>query len=153
MERLAPNLSLIAIARVCLPRWRKQLRKSIVTSRARPLLMRRYSYCYLSICSPLPPSPLPLPQAEKCNPPLEEGDQLLYINSKSVTHCRHEEVIGMIRASREQSPCELILIVKPKDLSRTNPIVRSVLIDMYMYMLSWQSTRSREQSVVGSNPT
>ena len=82
--------------------------------------------------SPTPPSPpsplllllLSLSQAEKSNPPLEEGDQLLYINSKPVTHCRHEEVIGMIRASHDQTPCDLILIVKPKDLSRTNPIVR-----------------------------
>ena len=33
----------------------------------------------------------------------------------------------MIRASRDKTPMELILIVKPKDLSRTNPIVRCVL--------------------------
>jgi tyrosine-protein phosphatase non-receptor type 4 len=66
----------------------------------------------------------PQSPAEKSNPPLEEGDQLLYINSRPVSHCRHEEVIDMIRASRERTPCELILIVKPKDLSRTNPIVR-----------------------------
>ena len=71
-----------------------------------------------------PPSPFPSLQAEKSNPPLEEGDQLLYINSKPVSHARHEEVITMIRASRDKTPMELILIVKPKDLSRTNPIVR-----------------------------
>lgn len=64
------------------------------------------------------------PQAEKSNPPLEEGDQLLYINSKPVAQCKHEDVIGLIRASRDQTPAELILIVKPKDLSRTNPVVR-----------------------------
>ena len=38
------SLHLSAIARVCLPRWRKQLRKSIVTSHARPL------YIYMSLC-------------------------------------------------------------------------------------------------------
>jgi tyrosine-protein phosphatase non-receptor type 4 len=67
----------------------------------------------------------PQSPAEKSNPPLEEGDQLLYINSKPVSHSRHEEVISMIRASRDKTPMELILIVKPKDLSRTNPIVRT----------------------------
>ena len=97
-----------------------------------------------------------LVQAALCNPPLEEGDQVLYICGKSVAEKTHEQVIGMIRSSREVDPrwtwlkspfththththnkcalahwmyslphtfSELILIVKPRDLSRINPTI------------------------------
>ena len=43
-------------------------------------------------------------QASLCNPPLEEGDQVLYICGKSVAEKTHDEIIGMIRASREEDP-------------------------------------------------
>ena len=41
-------------------------------------------------------------QAALCNPPLEEGDQVLYICGKSVAEKKHEEIIDMIQASRDQ---------------------------------------------------
>ena len=63
-------------------------------------------------------SPLLSLQASKCNPPLEEGDQIIYINGKSVTESSHDDVILMIKASMESFPPELVLIVKPKDLTR-----------------------------------
>ena len=43
-------------------------------------------------------------QAALCNPPLEEGDQVLYICGKSVAEKTHEDIIKMIQASRDQDP-------------------------------------------------
>ena len=54
-------------------------------------------------------------QAVECNPPVEEGDTVLYINGMSVAEKTHEEVIAMIKASKET----LVIIIKPRDLSRS----------------------------------
>lgn len=68
---------------------------------------------------------IPDSPAVVCNPPVEEGDQVLYINGKSVADRTHEQVIMMIKASQETTPSELVLIIKPRDLSRVNPMVRA----------------------------
>ena len=74
------------------------------------------TYCNSPSLPPsFPPSLPPSLQAAHCNPPLEEGDQVLYINGKSVGDRTHDQVILMLRAGSGE---ELVLIVKPRDLSR-----------------------------------
>ncbi|XP_065896646.1 tyrosine-protein phosphatase non-receptor type 4-like [Dysidea avara] len=60
--------------------------------------------------------------AAKANPSLNEGDQILYINGHSMADQTHEQAVMMIKASKELRPCELVLVIKPHDLSRINPL-------------------------------
>lgn len=87
---------------------------------------------FLSSPLPLPfiplSTPLPTHQAARCNPPVEEGDQVLYINGKSVAEQSHDNVIKMIRTSREQNPNEMVVIVKPRNLTRVIPSSESEAI-------------------------
>lgn len=90
-------------------------------------------FLFLSLSFPLslslsPPPPHPIHQAAKCNPPIEEGDQVLYINGKSVAEQSHDNVIQMIRTSREQNPNEMVVIVKPRNLTRVIPSSESEAI-------------------------
>ena len=64
-------------------------------------------------------------KASHSNPPLQEGDQIIYINGKSVCDCTHDEVILMIRQPTLcRPPGPLTLVIKPCDLNRVNPIIR-----------------------------
>ena len=49
-------------------------------------------------CTLSPPGSAPM-QASHSNPPVEEGDQVLYINGKSTTEKTHEQIINMITSS------------------------------------------------------
>ncbi|XP_064402254.1 tyrosine-protein phosphatase non-receptor type 4-like [Halichondria panicea] len=87
-----------------------------------------------------------------CNPPLEEGDQILYINGKTVTEQTHDRLITMIATSREQSSRELVLIVKPRNLNRINPAPASLSeskLDDPGYMLRESLTILKESLVNG----
>ena len=53
-------------------------------------------------------------QAAKANPPLHEGDQILYINGHSMSDQSHEHAVMLIKASKELKPCELIMVIKPQ---------------------------------------
>ena len=55
-------------------------------------------------------------QAAKANPPLHEGDQILYINGHSMSDQTHEQAVMLIKASKELRPCELIMVIKPQGL-------------------------------------
>jgi tyrosine-protein phosphatase non-receptor type 4 len=51
--------------------------------------------------------------ADRCYPKLSEGDQVLFINSHDVSGLTHEQVVNLIRASRDSPSGELVLMVKP----------------------------------------
>jgi len=51
--------------------------------------------------------------ADLCNPRLNEGDQVLFINGRDVSQHTHEQVVQFIRASRETHSGELELVVRP----------------------------------------
>lgn len=51
--------------------------------------------------------------ADRCYPKLSEGDQVLFINSHDVSGMMHEQVVNLIRASRDSPSGELVLMVKP----------------------------------------
>ena len=53
-------------------------------------------------------------QAANANPPLHEGDQILYINGHSMSDQTHEQAVMLIKASKELRPCELIMVIKPQ---------------------------------------
>ncbi|PSN43489.1 Tyrosine-protein phosphatase non-receptor type 4 [Blattella germanica] len=51
--------------------------------------------------------------ADRCYPKLNEGDQVLFINNHDVAGMMHEQVVNLIRASRDSPTGELMLMVKP----------------------------------------
>lgn len=51
--------------------------------------------------------------ADKCNPRLNEGDQVLKINGVDVTSMAHDQVVRFIRSARETPKGELVLTVQP----------------------------------------
>ncbi|KFM70585.1 hypothetical protein X975_16446, partial [Stegodyphus mimosarum] len=51
--------------------------------------------------------------ADTCIPRLNEGDQVLMINGRDVAGLTHDQVVKLIRASRERHPAELLLTVRP----------------------------------------
>ncbi|KAL1137787.1 hypothetical protein AAG570_009483, partial [Ranatra chinensis] len=51
--------------------------------------------------------------ADRCYPKLNEGDQVLFINGIDVSGMVHEQVVNLIRASRDSRIGELILTVRP----------------------------------------
>ncbi|XP_019850847.1 PREDICTED: tyrosine-protein phosphatase non-receptor type 4-like [Amphimedon queenslandica] len=59
--------------------------------------------------------------ASQCQPPLEEGDQVLFVNGMSTDTATHIEVITAIKSSLDRQPPQLVLIIKPRDLSRVDP--------------------------------
>ncbi|XP_026471703.1 LOW QUALITY PROTEIN: tyrosine-protein phosphatase non-receptor type 4-like [Ctenocephalides felis] len=54
--------------------------------------------------------------AYRCTPKLNEGDQVIKINGRDVSKIPHEEVVSLIRSSRESKTGELVLTVKPNIL-------------------------------------
>ena len=55
----------------------------------------------------------PNPPAVRCYPKLNEGDQVLFINNHDVAGMAHEQVVNLIRASRDSPSGELVLMVRP----------------------------------------
>lgn len=51
--------------------------------------------------------------ADTCIPRLNEGDQVLMINGRDVSGLTHDQVVKLIRASRDRHPAELLLTVRP----------------------------------------
>uniref|UniRef100_A0A915Q124 Uncharacterized protein n=1 Tax=Setaria digitata TaxID=48799 RepID=A0A915Q124_9BILA len=51
--------------------------------------------------------------ADKCNPRLNEGDQVLLINGMDVSSMPHEKVVRFIRATRDSPKGELVLTIRP----------------------------------------
>nr|XP_018897637.1 PREDICTED: tyrosine-protein phosphatase non-receptor type 4 [Bemisia tabaci] len=54
--------------------------------------------------------------ADKCYPKLNEGDQVIMINEIDISNMSHEQVVNLIRASRDTSIGELVLTVKPNSV-------------------------------------
>ena len=50
--------------------------------------------------------------ADKCNPRLNEGDQVVMINGRDVSQHTHDQVVNFIRASSEPHSAQLILAVR-----------------------------------------
>lgn len=54
--------------------------------------------------------------ADRSNPRICEGDQVVMINGRDISGMMHEQVVNMIRASREFRTGELVLTIKPNAL-------------------------------------
>lgn len=54
--------------------------------------------------------------ADRCTPRICEGDQVLMINGRDVSSMKHEQVVNLIRASREYRNGELVLTIRPNAL-------------------------------------
>nr|CAD7571593.1 unnamed protein product [Timema californicum] len=54
--------------------------------------------------------------ADRCYPKLNEGDQVVLINGHDVIGLLHEQVVNLIRASRDSAAGELLLSVRPNAL-------------------------------------
>ncbi|XP_063307949.1 tyrosine-protein phosphatase non-receptor type 3 [Pelobates fuscus] len=52
--------------------------------------------------------------ADKCNPKLIEGDQIVLINGRDISEHTHDQVVMFIKASRESHTRELALLVRRK---------------------------------------
>merc|ERR1711881_797736 len=50
--------------------------------------------------------------ADRCNPRLNEGDQVVMINGRDVSQHTHDQVVNFIRASSEPHSAQLILAVR-----------------------------------------
>lgn len=51
--------------------------------------------------------------ADRCNPRLSEGDQILQINGRDVTHAHHQTVVQIIQEARSTNDGKLVLVIKP----------------------------------------
>lgn len=51
--------------------------------------------------------------ADRSHPKLNEGDQVIYINGIDVDGMLHEQVVNLIRQSRDSGTGELTLTVRP----------------------------------------
>lgn len=58
----------------------------------------------------------PMTPADRSNPRICEGDQVVMINGRDISGMMHEQVVNMIRASREFRTGELVLTIKPNAL-------------------------------------
>ncbi|XP_059613922.1 tyrosine-protein phosphatase non-receptor type 4 isoform X1 [Phlebotomus argentipes] len=52
--------------------------------------------------------------ADKSNPRVREGDQVLMINGYDISALKHDQIVALIRASREYRGGELVLTIKPQ---------------------------------------
>jgi tyrosine-protein phosphatase non-receptor type 4 len=59
--------------------------------------------------------------ASICDPPLQEGDQVLFVNGMPTDTATHMEVITAIKSTLDKQPPQLVLIIKPTDMSRIDP--------------------------------
>lgn len=59
--------------------------------------------------------------ASQCQPPLQEGDQVLFINGMPTDNVTHFEVITSIKASLDLHPPQLAIIIRPRDMTRVDP--------------------------------
>ncbi|CAG0898036.1 unnamed protein product [Darwinula stevensoni] len=55
----------------------------------------------------------PNTSAEKCYPRLNEGDQVLLINGREISSLSHDEVVNVIRNSKDSQSGQLVLTVRP----------------------------------------
>jgi hypothetical protein len=51
-------------------------------------------------------------------PTVAKGDQILHINGTSLYNVKHSEVISLIKEAGQSESREMLLIIKPSDLSR-----------------------------------
>jgi hypothetical protein len=50
--------------------------------------------------------------AARSTPPIHEGDQVIMINDRDISSLKHEEIVNLIRSSREYCGGELLLTLK-----------------------------------------
>lgn len=51
--------------------------------------------------------------ADRSNPRISEGDMVVLINGRDISGLKHEQIVSLIRASREYRGGELVLTIKP----------------------------------------
>lgn len=54
--------------------------------------------------------------ADRCIPRLSEGDQVVQINGRDVTHTHHQTVVQLIQEARSTNDGKLVLVIKPNVL-------------------------------------
>lgn len=60
---------------------------------------------------------VPYTPADRCTPRVCEGDEVVMINGRDVHGLKHEQVVSMIRESRDYRNGELLLTVRPNSLA------------------------------------
>lgn len=69
--------------------------------------------------------------AELSTPRIAEGDQVLMINGRDISALKHEQIVSLIRASREFRGGELVLTIKPQgECARVSACGLCVLSDL-----------------------
>lgn len=64
--------------------------------------------------------------ADRTVPRICEGDQVVLINGQDVSALQHEQVVALIRASRESADGALVLTVKPNGMCGLSYVVRCI---------------------------
>lgn len=74
--------------------------------------------------------------ADRSLPRICEGDQVVMINGRDVNGLMHDQVVSLIRASREFRSGELVLTVKPNGLlSKHNIFICELIIVTFSIIL------------------
>ncbi|CAB0010639.1 unnamed protein product [Nesidiocoris tenuis] len=88
--------------------------------------------------------------ADRCYPKLNEGDQVLFINGIDISGMSHEQVVNLIRASRDTRVGELQLAVRPSSVYE--PIETAEEEPVYQYVTDTTAIRETlEQSMAALN--
>lgn len=66
--------------------------------------------------------------ADLSTPRISEGDQVVMINGRDISGLKHEQVVSLIRASREYRGGELVLTIKPQGEERTLVALKQFII-------------------------
>jgi len=66
--------------------------------------------------------------ADRCYPKLNEGDHVMLINGLDVSPLSHEEVVNLIRNARDNSPNELVLVVRPNGMYTSSIFIIIIII-------------------------
>lgn len=74
--------------------------------------------------------------ADRTVPRICEGDQVVMINGRDVNGLMHEQVVALIRASREFRSGELVLTVKPNGLCYNLCVKMCVFYFMFLFRSS-----------------
>lgn len=65
---------------------------------------------------------VPNSSADRAHPRVCEGDQVVMINEQPIENLTHEEVVTLIRSTRETRSGELVLIMKPNGIRKDLPL-------------------------------
>ena len=79
---------------------------------------------------------LPQTPADRSVPKICEGDQVVLINGKDVSTMKHEQVVNLIRASREYQGGELTLTIKPNGNGHKIKLIFRTNLSIFLFSLN-----------------